>query len=336
MLIYRVAGEYLKGRVKYIPLLAFVFSPTNLLFTWLTLSETLFAFLLLLSAFVLGAYFKNPGKSGYIILLNAIMVFACVVRPAVQLPLFIVLVWTFYECFKSNSFRWKVPVISLLLVAGLMGVQLTRMKREFGTYTLSHIGKMAWYQYLGAVSESLANAEDLKITRKKRDTAELNYLAQNATTLNIWQKKDELYSQDFKLQWQQHKKLVLKALVLNIIQNATAPSAMIGKLNKNDANKYRRIWIIINYKITAFLNILISLVLLPISFVLALYFWIRERHWIPVAETLVLLFAASLALFLLITSGMSMWQGDRFSMVYYPLVIISVIQVIGKFRLKLP
>lgn len=335
LLIHLAASEFLKGWIKYVPLALFAISPSNIIFTWLTLSETLFAFLLILVGFLLLQYVKNSENKALLVCINVLLAFACVVRPIVQLPLLFTITWTIYECLKSRPLKLTTAFLSLILVLGVLGLQLARMKREFGTYTISHIGNMAWYQYIGTVSESLAKGEDVKKTREKRDSAEIIYLANNTLVSDIWKRKDELYASDFKNQWRDHKNLIFKAWGLNMLQNTSAPSAMIPKLKQNNAGRLRVLLYTAYYKLTSWINILISLLLLPLAVAGAVYMWFRERKWIPETYTLILVFTSFLALFLLLTSGMSMWQGDRFSMVYYPLVLFSLSLLLGKFRSEL-
>jgi hypothetical protein len=50
----------------------------------------------------------------------------------------------------------------------------------------------------------------------------------------------------------------------------------------------------------------------------------------PEGEVLAAAFATLMALFLLLISGISNWQGDRFSMVYYPLILFSLVLLVPK------
>jgi hypothetical protein len=65
--------------------------------------------------------------------------------------------------------------------------------------------------------------------------------------------------------------------------------------------------------------------LMPVLLLLLALRWWKEKRWLPAGQTLAAAFALLLALFLLLSSGASMWQGDRFSLVYYPLLLFAAL-----------
>ncbi len=331
-LIFRVSASYLSGWKKYIPAAIFALSVSNIIFTWLTLSETVFTFCITLSVYLFWLYTGNHYPRRNLLGAFAALAFACVVRPSLQLPVLAMFAWLLYEFLIGPQKKPVMALFSALILLLTLGFQMIRMQQQYGQFTLSFIGKMAWYEYLGSGAEAVVKKADLRTVRNERDSAEKAFL----TTIegkDYWSRRMAFYDADLDRQMAEHKGAIAKAMVLNILQNTrehSAETAMLMNLrNKSSFEQPRRFF----YRNSRYLNILFNYVALPVVLLLLAVTWIRRGKWIPSGSLLSLAYAAVLAFFLLLSSGASMWQGDRFSIVYYPVVLISVALVWQQVRL---
>lgn len=325
LLLFSVSAQYLKGKWKYLPVLVFALSPSHIVFAWLTLTETVFTFLLILAAWLMFRYVQAPDKAGRLIWVNIVLAFACVVRPSLQLPVLVMLLWTAWELWHRTPRKPLVFLAAFVGVLLIIGFQANRMHRQYGQYTLSFIGKMAWYEYLGAGSKALAEQRDLRIVRHERDSTELAQFATFEGGAAYWKQRCDFYDADFKAQWQAHKPLIFKAWLINILQNTREPGAELSTLTaKGGAPGFNAIRLLA-YKGSGYLNMAMNYLLMPVLLLLLTLRWWKEKRWLPAGQTLAAAFALLLALFLLLSSGASMWQGDRFSLVYYPLLLFAAL-----------
>jgi hypothetical protein len=329
LFLYRVAARYLKGNWKYLPLIVFALSPSHILFSWLTLTETVFTFLILLAAWLMLRYVQEPGRPRWLIWVNLVLAFACVVRPSLQIPVLVMLLWTGWELWFSKPRRPLVFAAAFTGVFLLIGFQSIRMHKDYGQYTLSFIGKITLYKYLGSLSQSLAENRDLRQVRNERDSVQ-NHRFTESNAVAYWKQRTAFYDEDFKTQWAEHKGLIFKAWLINLRQNISEPNAILAEMKpRNQVPGFGFIRLVF-YKFSAWLNLLMHLLLLPAALILLVWQWIRQRKIFPEGEVLAAAFAALLALFLLLISGISNWQGDRFSMVYYPLILFSLVLLVPK------
>lgn len=330
LLLFKVSETYLKGRWKYLPLLVFALSPSHIVFTWLTLTETTFTFLLLLAAWLMFRYVQQPEKPQRLIWVNVVLAFACVIRPSLQLPVLVMLLWTAWTTLVAKQRKPAVFLTAFAAVLLIIGFQANRMHRQYGQWTLSFIGKMAWYEYLGAGSKALAEQRDLRIVRHERDSTELAQFARFEGGAAYWKQRCDFYDADFREQWNAHKPLIFKAWIINILQNTREPGAELSSLSASgNAPGFNAIRLLA-YKGSGYLNMAMNYLLLPVLLLLLARRWWKEKSLLPAGETLAAAFALLLALFLLLSSGASMWQGDRFSLVYYPLLLFGALLLIPR------
>ena len=166
--------------------------------------------------------------------------------------------------------------------------------------------------------------------RHERDSTELAQFATFEGGAAYWKQRCDFYDADFKAQWQAHKPLIFKAWLINILQNTREPGAELSTLTaKGGAPGFNAIRLLA-YKGSGYLNMAMNYLLMPVLLLLLALRWWKEKRWLPAGQTLAAAFALLLALFLLLSSGASMWQGDRFSLVYYPLLLFAALLLIPR------
>lgn len=329
LFIYHVSARFLKSYGKYLPLIVYALSPSHILFSWLTLTETVFTFLIILASWLMLRFVLEPERPRWLVWVNLVLAFACVVRPSLQIPVMVMLLWTGWELWFRKPRRPRVFAAAFAGVLLIIGFQSVRMHKDYGQYTLSFIGKITLYKYLGSLSQSLAENRDLRLVRNERDSVQ-NHRFTATDPAAYWKQRTDFYDADFKTQWAEHKGLIFKAWLINIRQNISEPNAILAELKHQNQVPGFGIVRFIFYKWSAFLNLLMHVLLLPAALLLLVYQWIRQRRLLPEGKVLAAAFAALLALFLLLISGISNWQGDRFSMVYYPLILFSLVLLLSK------
>jgi hypothetical protein len=191
--------------------------------------------------------------------------------------------------------------ISILLIL----IQLTGMKQTYGDFTLSYIDKITWYNYLGAKAEALKSKADVTNT----DVYKINQKRMARLSNLSWSKKAKVSKEDFNTQLFYNTKAVFEAYVENIIENINSQSLGIVR-NINKAHLQSKIKNLAN--LSMYQNRMYSALFFFTLMLMVLNY--KKQHYIEFMIIIVIGYN-------LITSGISFWQGDRFSLVLYPTIL---------------
>ncbi len=198
-------------------------------------------------------------------------------------------------------------MLPLLIPILLLGFQSYGMYSQFKTLSISNIGPLTWYKYIGVQVYAETNKENIDSVILKR--------AKEIHQLNSWKEIRKKGADDLKNTIIQHPFIVIKYLGLNIFHNS------ISKSNAIETHSIRGPEKIYHHTQHLFLilsrlhNILFALLIMYL-----IYFVIRYFRNLEFSFFILI----SFVLYSLLTGGISFWQGDRFSIVYYPSILILI------------
>lgn len=294
----------LSQKFSFFLTLFYALSPSVTAFTTLLLSENLFLLLLISSLYHL-IYFHQQNKQASILWAWAILGIAILVRPGI---LYFWMLFTLWMAYKSLQIRFRGFTISsfifALLVVGLLSFQVYQMQQQYGNATVSYIDKVTWYFYISAQIQA-----DEEERPYKEIAAERREKYQNFS----WARIHQHASADLKyLLITSTPELFHKALG-NLWDNAKAASYPFTRLSSVVENPVQSL---INqaYALLSRLQNLLSVVL---TVALGLLFLARKLPNHPIIG-----FSVWFGAYTLITSSISFWQGDRFNLVLFPLVVL--------------
>lgn len=300
---------------------AFVVSPGIWFINYATLSEPLFILVMLLGARSLQRYLQT-GEAANLVRLSGWVMFAAAIRPIYLhfsiLTAILSLVWLLYK--KAGLRRvWPIPVMAFLF----LWLPMFRHKTQYGVFAFTNNSKYVVYHYLCSYANSIPNSTQAvmydsfhRVVRRLDGNPEQ---AIHGKAVN-WVRRDSFYSAAIATTLRDKKKQLVVAYVNNVLENASTASQYIP-----DSDGFRQGFGFIGALLKPFSrwqNILFSLagVLLMLLYLIQqarkglLAGW--QRH-----DVFTLYLCANLVVFTLL-AGLSFWQGDRFSIVCYPLVLI--------------
>ncbi|SDB22436.1 hypothetical protein SAMN03097699_0173 [Flavobacteriaceae bacterium MAR_2010_188] len=292
------------------PVQAFVFTflfitcVSNIAQTSVILTESLSCFLLtlLLYFLVLFAHTKRLISMGFVTLIITVLI---LVKPGfIYLGIVFNLILWGYHFFKGETPSLKI-VFPLFIIYLLIFVQSYHNYSKHGNFTISYIDKYTWYLYIGAE----ASADSKSITYSMESDLRSPYF--QSLTLR---EKHELASQDLAKQLKLNKGLVIKHLFLNIIENGHRGNphiAAVGYHSKSIFLRYIRHYL---YLFSRLQNVTLSLTAVFLCLALVLT---------SLRRSLMMWMLCSIIFYVMFTSGISFWQGDRFHIVLYPLIIFG-------------
>ena len=205
---------------------------------------------------------------------------------------------------EFNIKKYTPFILSLVFV----GIQFISIYQTYGNVTPSYIDKLTWYYYLGGEAMSKASGTNYMDERKMR---------KNKVKSLSWSETSTLSKNDLKAQVSNNLDHIFIEYLHNLYENSSSGSTAVIAANKFKSKEQNLIKISYRlYELSKYQNIFFVL-LSAVAFVLMLFY----RKSINIA----MLISFGCVSYIFLTSGISFWQGDRFHIVFYPLVILTIL-----------
>ncbi len=204
-------------------------------------------------------------------------------------------------------------VFMVLLGLSLVNIQMCLIKMDYGNYTISYNGKLALYLYIGAFAENLKTGTPVNTIKSGR------YHGLFSGTDVDWLQINQLANDDFKDQVFNNTSNVLQAFKINLMMNAMGRSSgicMAQNLRQRDRfDQIKRTFC----SISRYQNTLYSMSIIG-GLLLSLILWRK----IPPEIITGIWVCSGIAIYIVLISAFSYWQGDRFHIVIVPLMLINL------------
>jgi hypothetical protein len=267
------------------------------------LSEIAFIFFTLIAFYCLAKYYIL-NKTDYLFYAISLFLFTILIRPGIFYFAFGILILNLFTIYKN----WSIKRILILIVpAFLILFQMIKMKEQYGNYTISYIDAVTYYNYLGSKSIGLKNNKILNQNSNKRADFIFNQTYKN--------QKNIAY-QDLIYQIKNNTYYLVKAYIDDLEENTKTATSRLQNLKNIKNEKYFDEKIKLFSEITEWQNKLSTL----FGLLLALYFTITYNKHNKIVFVFVLYF-----IYIFFISGISSTQGDRFHIVFYPIVLLLLL-----------
>ena len=310
ILFYKSLTIYFTNKVSYLFTFGFIFTFSGLSHIFWMLNEPLISFIISLITYYLLKYNKNQNHK-YLILSTTLLNLSILIKPGfyylgifASLGTIIFILWIHKGVRSKKMFRCFV--ISILLIL----VQNISIYRNYEKFTPSFISNTTWYYYLGAESFSTANNIPLK------NVIELRRIKLSDKPFKII---NQICREDLKSQMINHPHIVLNEWIHNIIENTFSSSSILKVIEKRDENRLTSTFTSLLYTVSSFQSFFFVVIYL-FSVVMILKDF--------VSYNLAIILLLTIITYVVLTSGVSFWQGDRFHYFLYPTIITVFILLI--------
>ncbi|WP_396143875.1 hypothetical protein [Flavobacterium sp.] len=304
ILFFRIVEVILNRKNAFFWSLLFVFCIGNLAYAFQFLPEALFSFLLLLAVFFITKYSKTQ-KKDYIVL-ALIVLFLCALIKPVALGFAIVLLIFYVKKVKYILFS-KFSVV-LVLSWILIFFQVLSIKKSFGDYTISYIGAVTYYNYVGAKADCYRkNIEFIPGENQRAKTLE----GLSSHQIKI------LANEDFKEQFKNNKLNLVKAYIFCLYSNSSKGNYIVSECKNESNTSYFDSFQFLFKGISKIQNNVFTLVGLLLSFLTLIQYKTSNS---------IQFFCSFGILFIVFISGISCFQCDRFHIVIYSMVLVLLLQ----------
>ena len=266
------------------------------------LTESIFTFLILLSFYLIDKYYKSK-LFHYLALAISILLFTVVIKPGAMF--FAIVLVIFFSRILIKNYN-KRSTVFIYMSLGLILFQGIKMKEQYGNFTISYIDGVTYYNYLGSKALCLKENKEFNQGENKR--------ADYIFSLPLPEGKI-VAAKDAVEQLKTNSTNLIKAYLLDIFDNTKSPSDCISICRNIEGKGYFEFVKKSMLVVSKYQNRFFTL----IGFILALYYCLRSFKKQDI-YTLMSLYI----LYIMATSGISSQQGDRFHIVFFPVVIILI------------
>jgi len=311
LLLFSLLKEFLKPKIAFYFTLSFAFCLGFTIINFHLLAESIFTFFLMLFLFFLNKYYKTE-RFKWLAYALSILILSMLVKPASKF-IAIIIVLCFLKMLFLN-YKQKVMALLYLSIFAVL-VQVFGIKHQFGNYTISYIDVVTIHNYIGSKAKCIEKG----IIYSQENNPRADYLFQ----FKVFQ-QNEIAKRDFKEQLLTNKINLFKAYIDNLKSNVShGSSAIIDCVNEEKVTSFETTKKII-YLISAGQNLLLSLV----GFILGIYFVLKNRK-----ANAFFAYVGFLMFYIILVSGISCGQGDRFSIVIYPFCILLIAKFLQDIKL---
>lgn len=315
VLLFQTLKLVMGPKASFWTTLIYVFTLGSVMINYLALTESVTTLLLLLLTYFV-IRFMQTKKWGMLFSAIGFLNLAILVRPGfyylgILLTMILIILAAYRRQLRSIL---NVPfLLSLVLIA----VQMTAMYRTYGKATPSFIDKTTWYFYLGAEAQAAYTG----ITLREERAARSEMLEGKS-----WKEISDVSTKDMVRQLTDNKKNLFVQYMKNEAQNTVGASYAIWKSRLFTGSGIRKVIAEVLTIISRLQNVFYVLMVLA-------SLWLFVIHFRKLNPAVLLLLMVPL--YIILTSGVSFGQGDRFNLVFFPLILI-VFAYLGSFvpRLK--
>ncbi|MFY7810560.1 MAG: hypothetical protein ACOVQ2_02400 [Flavobacterium sp.] len=312
VLLFKIISNFISLKFSFLLTIIFICSISNLFFVFHYLTETILVFMLLAIIFYFQKFLYSK-KYKFLIFSLAILLSSVLIKPmTTYLAVICILIFIpFYLKNIKNKYNFLIYICLLLI-----SIQLVGMKAQFGNFTISYIDKVTIHNYLFSKSDCLEKGIEYQVVNNPR----AEYLWKFTP---IDQKK--ITENDMKFQFYNNINNVFIAYLDNLFTNIFSGSLAVYILeNKNNLYLFETLKSF-TFKITKFYNIIFILTSL---FFGLWYFFNFQKYW-----NIIIIICTFFTFYVILVSGISSNQGDRFHIVVYPFILILTSFFISKSKI---
>lgn len=311
VVLFKICNNYVNNKIAFLLTLIFVFSFSNLFFIYHYLTESIFTLIYLSLIYFYLKYQKTKLYHNLILFLS-VLILSIVIKPMTTYLAIIGLI-LFIPFFLKNIYN----KFNLLLYFSIfiLVIQLVGMKAQFGNFTISYIDKVTIHNYLLSKSHCYSLGKEYN----QLDNPRAEYLFQFDPKI-----QKTIAEKDIKYQLNYNKINICKAYINNIFTNTYANSTAVYFTENKYNFRFFDIFKNSVLKTTKIYNIILIVCFLLFIIWYILNFKTKKNTTITITSFLVF--------YTFFVSGISSDQGDRFHIIFYPLILVCVSYFISNYK----
>ncbi|OYU83113.1 MAG: hypothetical protein CFE24_12765 [Flavobacterium sp. BFFFF2] len=305
LLVFALVADRHSRKMAFVVAVLFMLCIGNLAHAFRFLSETMYIFMLVAAVYYTNKYDRTK-QATYISLAIALLLLNALIKPV---SLGLAVVFTAFYIFKIKSIFLNAYAPILFGSALLVLFQMYTLKKQFGDFTISYIGAITYYNYIGAKSDCYQKGIDYLPGKNERAYKTKHLPSHEAM---------QLAQADFSDQLKNNKFNLCKAYLFCMYSNSSKGNYIVSECKNEQNTVYFGFFRWLFKAISKCQTVFFTLSGLVISFYLLLHFKKTNSFYVLMALTI---------LYIFFISAMSCFECDRFHIAFYPLVLVMLVGV---------
>lgn len=314
IILFEMLKDFVRERAAFWFAIAAFFIPGNIIWNFHILTENIFVFFNALAFYLLFQYYKSK-KFWYLSLSLAILLSSMLVKPGAKFFALIITLFFIKEIIKNYKQKSSLFIYGSVL---MIVIQVIGMRVQYGDFTISYIDGVTYHNYICSKAECFRNGKEYEQMNNPR--------AEYLFSLGFSEQK-KLASKDLKHQITTNFPNLVKAYFSDVADNSKSANACIDFLvNKEQRSDFKLMQTVFIH-ITKWQNRIFTLLAVVLS-----VFFLFKTYKKPNPFTVMSFFI----LYIIVLSGISCAQGDRFHLVTFPFMILLFAKFLAERRLLKP
>jgi hypothetical protein len=301
VLIFQICKTILQPKTAFYVTLIFYSSVGTFTLLYHLLSENIYTFFIVLTFFLILKYYQCK-QFWYLSLALSVLICSMLIRPGSK---WLAIVFSLY--FARILFKNYAQKAMLLIYGSwlLVVIQCAGLYYQFGNFTISYIDSVTYYNYIGSKAMCFKEGKDYQ----QIDNPRANVLLHLKTRGEIV----KVAKADLKQQLKDNKVNLLKAYFSDVYDNTVSGSATVATLENKKQTTFFEASKTVFFFISTWQNRLLTL----LGVILSLYYFLKKYK-----TEVFFAMISTYVLYIVAVSGISSTQGDRFHLVFLPIVIV--------------
>ncbi|MEK8181046.1 hypothetical protein WMW71_11910 [Flavobacterium buctense] len=300
LLLFEIAKHFVKEKYAFVFAILPFFILGNIILNFHILTENIFVFFIMLAFYCLFQYYKTA-KFWYLSLSLSLLLSSMLVKPGAKFLAIIITLFFIREIIKNYASKSMVFIYGSLL---MISIQVVGMKVQYGDFTISYIDGVTYHNYLFSKAECFKNGKEYSQINNTR----ADYLF----SLSFPNQK-KIAFEDAKRQIRTNFPNVIKAFADDIKDNAVSGNACIKDLLNHEKKDNFLFWKAFVFEMTKWQNRVFTLLAILLSAYFLWKYYRKDKFYF---------FIAFFITYIIVLSGVSCGQGDRFHLITFPFVIL--------------
>ncbi|MBC7642497.1 MAG: hypothetical protein H7174_09210 [Flavobacterium sp.] len=304
---FELMKQFIQPKIAFLFVLFSMFFISNAVSVFHLLTENIFMFMVILALYCIQEYIQTL-KFKFLSIATSIFILTVLIKPGMKFFVILFLIYYFRTIYINKKNK-----ISLLIYGSLLLIfaQCAGIKYQFGTYTISFIDSVTYYNYLGYKAHCF---EQNKLYDEKPER--LGYLYGLEYDLH-----KRIVSGDLIDQLKSNKINLMKAYLDDFRDNFSTGSLCIEACKNIEKSRSFDFWKKFTFNITVWQNIIFTIISL-IAAVFSLFIVRKNNILMPLI--------AFFIIYIISTAAISCSQGDRFHVVLFPFAMILIAHLFAK------
>lgn len=308
ILLFEILKQFINKKMAFWFAIIPFFILGNIIWNFHILTENIFVFFIMLAFYLMFQYYKTL-EFWYLSLSISLFLSSMLIKPGAKFLAIIITLFFIKEIFRNYKSKSMIFLYGSVL---MIVIQVVGMRVQYGDFTISYIDSVTYHNYICSKAECFKNGEKYDQSNNRRT----KYLF----TLDFTEQK-RVALEDFKHQIKTNFPNLVKAYFLDVEENSKSGNVCIKYLknykNKNDFS----FWKDFVFNITIWQNRIFTVLAILLS-ALFLYKNFRKER--------IYFFVAFFITYIIVLSGISCDQGDRFHLVTFPFVIMLLAKYLSE------